>query len=218
MGNVARKFDQTMTSQNKTKKSAEKRQRIGLLGGSFNPAHEGHLHISNLALENLNLDCIWWMVSPQNPLKPIDCMASFDQRIKKACEVAANSKIIITDIERELGTQYTSKTLPLLQKMYPKNHFVWLMGSDNLAQIDQWYQWETIFMTLPVAIFSRSAYTSDLENGKSIKQFSVFQVTEADAPILADMKPPAWAFLKTPLNSVSATEIRSRANGNWASK
>jgi len=207
-----------MTSQNKSNMSVEKGQRIGLLGGSFNPAHDGHLHISNLALEHLNLDCIWWVVSPQNPLKSVDGMASLDQRIEKACEVAINSNIIITDIEHELGTQYTSSTLPLLKKMFPEGHFVWLMGADNLAQIEQWHQWETIFMTLPVAIFARPAYSNDADNAKSIKQFSPFQVIEADASTLADMKPPAWAFLKTPLNPESATEIRSRTNGNWTSK
>jgi len=218
MGNVARKFDQTMTLQNKNKMSLVKGQRTGLLGGSFNPAHSGHLHISNLALEHLNLDCVWWMISPQNPLKSVDGMASLDQRMEKACEVAKNSNIIVTDIERQLGTQYTSNTLPAIQKIFPEGHFVWLMGSDNLAQIEQWHQWETIFMTLPVAIFSRSAYSNDVENLKSVKQFAPFQVIEADASKLADMKPPAWALLRTPLNPESATAIRSRANGNWTNK
>jgi nicotinate-nucleotide adenylyltransferase len=207
-----------MTSQNKNKMAVVKGQRIGLLGGSFNPAHDGHLHISNLALEHLNLDCVWWMVSPQNPLKPVDGMASLDQRMEKACEVAINSNIIITDIEREFGTQYTSNTLPLIQKMFPEGCFVWLMGADNLAQIEQWHQWETIFMTLPVAVFARPAYSIDAENTKLVKQFALSQVIEAEASTLVEMKPPAWAFLKTPLNPESATEIRSRTNGSWTRK
>ena len=207
-----------MTSQIKKKIPLVKGQRTGLLGGSFNPAHNGHLHISNLALEHLKLDCVWWMISPQNPLKSVNGMASLDQRMEKACEVAENSNIIVTDVECELGTQYTSNTLPALQKIFPEGHFVWLMGSDNLAQIEQWHQWETIFMTLPVAIFARPAYCNDVEEVKSVKQFSSFQVSEANASTLADMKPPAWAFLKTPLNPESATEIRSRINGDWTSK
>ncbi len=207
-----------MTSQNKNAMPIAKGQRIGLLGGSFNPAHDGHLHISNLALKHLNLDCIWWMVSPQNPLKSVDGMASLDQRMEKACEVAVNSNIIITDIERELGTQYTSNTLPLIQKMFPESHFVWLMGADNLTQIEKWHQWETIFKTLPVAIFARPAYFIDAENVKLIEQFSLFQALEAEASTLVDMKPPAWIFLKTPLNPESATEIRSRANESWTKK
>jgi nicotinate-nucleotide adenylyltransferase len=218
MGNVARKFDKTMTSQIKNKISLAKGQRTGLLGGSFNPAHDGHLHISHMALEHLNLDCVWWMISPQNPLKSADSMASLDQRMEKACEVAKNSNIIVTDIERELGTQYTSNTLPELQKMFPDGRFVWLMGSDNLAQIEQWHQWETIFMTLPVAIFARPAYPNDTGNVESVKIFSSFQVIEANASRLADMKPPAWVFLKTPLNAESATEIRSHTSGNWTRK
>ena len=217
VGNVVHKFDQKMTSQNKNKIPLAKGQRTGLLGGSFNPAHDGHLHISNLALKHLNLDCVWWMISPQNPLKSVDGMASLEQRMEKACEVAKNSNIMVTDIERKLGTQYTSNTLPALRKMFPKSQFVWLMGSDNLTQIEQWHQWETIFMTLPVAIFARSAYSNDAENAKSVKQFAPFQVIEADASTLADMKPPAWAFFQTPLNPESATEIRSRTNGNWKS-
>ena len=121
-------------------------QRIGLLGGSFNPAHDGHSHISNLALERLNLDCVWWLVSQQNPMKSTEGMASLDQRMEKAREVAGNRRIMVTDIERELGTQYTADTLPALQKKFSGGHFVWLMGADNLAQIEQWHEWENIFM------------------------------------------------------------------------
>jgi nicotinate-nucleotide adenylyltransferase len=218
MGNVARKFDQAMTLQKNKQMPIAKGQRTGLLGGSFNPAHDGHLHISNLALEHLNLDSVWWMISPQNPLKSVNGMASLDQRMEKACEVAANSNIIVTDIECELGTQYTSDTLPALKRTFPGGHFVWLMGADNLAQIEQWYQWEKIFMTLPVAIFARPTYPNNAENAEPVKRFASFQVIEANASTLADMKPPAWIFLKTALNPKSATEIRARTNGNWASK
>ena len=193
----------------------DKGQRIGLLGGSFNPAHEGHLHISNLALELLNLDCVWWMVSPQNPLKTTDGMASLDTRMEKARRVAADSRIMVTDIERELDTQYTADTLPALQKMFSGGQFVWLMGADNLAQIEQWHEWEKIFMTLPVAIFARPMYSKDAENAKAVSQFAPYRVSEDKASTLADMKPPAWAFLKTPLNAISATEIRSQSNGSW---
>jgi nicotinate-nucleotide adenylyltransferase len=218
MGNVAHRFDQIMTSQNKHQIASEKRQRTGLLGGSFNPAHDGHLHISNLALKHLNLDCVWWMVSPQNPLKSENGMAKLDQRIEKARKVATNPNIIVTDIERKLGTQYTSDTLPALQRIFPENSFVWLMGADNLTQIEHWHRWKTIFLTLPVAIFARPTYSNDAENAKSVKQFAPYQLIESDALTLVDMKPPAWIFLKTPLNPESATEIRSRTNGDWTSK
>ena len=218
MGNVAHKFDQMMLTQNRNQMALVKGQRTGLLGGSFNPAHDGHLHITSLALKHLKLDCVWWMVSSQNPLKSEDGMARLDQRMEKARKVATNPNIIVTDIERKLGTQYTSDTLPELKKAFPKNYFVWLMGADNLAQIEQWHQWEAIFMTLPVAVFARPVYSNDAENAKPVKQFAPYRIIEADASTLVDMTPPAWVFLKTPLNPESATKIRSRSNVDWTSK
>ena len=207
-----------MTTQIENQITAFLGQRIGLLGGSFNPAHDGHLHISNLALERLNLDCVWWLVSPQNPMKSTEGMASLDQRMEKARKVAGNRRIMVTDIERELGTQYTADTLPALQKKFSGGHFVWLMGADNLAQIEQWHEWKNIFMALPVAIFARPAYSKEAESAKAVSHFAPYRVSEDNALTLADMKPPAWTFLKTPLNSISATEIRSQSNEDWMNK
>ncbi len=185
------------------------------MGGSFNPAHEGHLHISRLAFAHLKLDRIWWLVSPQNPLKSADDMAGLEHRLKKAREVATDRRIQVTAIERELGTQYTADTLPAIKNSFPGGRFVWLMGADNLVQFDQWRNWQSIFMTLPVAIFARPAYSLRAENAKAVRRFSRSRVHRSNAKWLADMKPPAWIFLKTPLNPISATDIRSRADGAW---
>lgn len=190
-------------------------QRIGLMGGSFNPAHEGHLHISMMAFKHLQLDRVWWLVSPQNPLKSSKGMASLPERMQKARDVARNRRILITDIETRLGTQFTADTLPALKKSFRGGKFVWLMGADNLLQIDQWRDWPSIFMTLPVAIFARPAYSLRAENAKAVRRFSRSRVNRSNARWLADMKPPAWTFLKTPLNHISATDIRSRSRGAW---
>src|SRR5690242_19261706 len=126
-------------------------RRIGLLGGSFNPAHGGHLHVSALALKLLDLDQIWWLVSPQNPLKPIAGMAPFRTRVEAARQVAAaNRRIIVTDLEDRLGTSYhTADTLKALRRLFPRLRFVWLMGGDNLVQIPEWERWPEVFNTVP---------------------------------------------------------------------
>jgi nicotinate-nucleotide adenylyltransferase len=205
-----------MTSNIHNRLVAPKGARIGLLGGSFNPAHEGHMHLTRLAFRHLDLDRVWWMVSPQNPLKPTAGMASLAERMKKARAVATHPHIQVTDIETRLGTRYTSDTLPAIKKRFPGGKFVWLMGADNLVQIDQWQNWTSIFMTLPVAIFARPSYSLRAENATAVRRFSRSRVDRTHAKRLAQMKPPAWVYLKTPLCPVSATEIRSRLGGGWA--
>src|SRR5205814_9002 len=118
---------------------------VGLLGGSFNPAHEGHRHISLYALKMLGLDAVWWMVSPQNPLKSKKDMAPLKTRMQSARDVSRHPKIFVTDIETHLGTQYTADTLSSLQEHFPRTKFVWLMGTDNLRQIHRWQEWQSIF-------------------------------------------------------------------------
>ncbi|MGY9001339.1 MAG: nicotinate-nucleotide adenylyltransferase, partial [Rhodospirillales bacterium] len=120
-------------------------KRIGILGGSFNPAHRGHLHVSRQALDLMQLDEVWWMVSPQNPLKSSEGMADFDMRLGSASAIAADQRIRVTGIEVELGTTYTAETLKKLKEYYPKAKFVWLMGADNLIQISKWKDWQKIF-------------------------------------------------------------------------
>ncbi|MBT4905881.1 MAG: nicotinate-nicotinamide nucleotide adenylyltransferase, partial [Rhodospirillaceae bacterium] len=128
-------------------------RRIGLLGGSFNPAHDGHRHISQLALARLGLDEVWWLVSPQNPLKSEAGMAPFESRLESADRIACDRRIRVSALEAELGTRYTADTLKALQNRYPAARFVWLMGADNLVQISRWRAWTQIFKTIPIAVF-----------------------------------------------------------------
>jgi nicotinate (nicotinamide) nucleotide adenylyltransferase len=141
-------------------------RRIGLLGGSFNPAHDGHLHISEAALAQLQLDEVWWLVSPQNPLKASKGMASLPARLAEAKTVARRPDIHVTDIEARLGTQYTIDTLSSLQRYCPRTRFVWLMGADNLEQMPKWRAWTAIFEAAPVAVFARSTYSLRALMGK----------------------------------------------------
>src|SRR6185437_14156158 len=129
--------------------------KIGLLGGSFNPAHEGHLAMSLYALKRLGLRQVWWLVSPQNPLKPSKGMAPFAQRLEQARQLTHDPRIVVTDIEAQLGTRYTVDTLRELRRHFPHTHFVWLMGADNMEQMPRWRRWPQIFMQVPVAIFRR---------------------------------------------------------------
>ena len=186
------------------------RRRIGLLGGSFNPAHGGHLHISRLALAKLDLDEVWWLVSPQNPLKPAAGMAPFNERLNAAARIAAaEHRIRVSDIEARLGSTYTADTLKALRHRYPRDRFVWLMGGDNLAQFPYWKRWQDIFRTVPVAVFDRPRTASTALAGIAARRFARARVPVRAAPRLAQMPPPAWLFFHTRLDPRSATRIRA---------
>jgi len=186
---------------------AGRHRRIGLLGGSFNPAHGGHLHISALALKLLDLDQVWWLVSPQNPLKPVDGMAPFAVRLEGARRIAkADRRILITDLESRLGpSRYTADTLKALRRRFPRLRFVWLMGGDNLVQIPKWERWPEIFRTVPIAVFNRPSYSLKALSGLAAKRFARYRVAASDERRLAEMEPPAWVFFHTRLDDSSAT-------------
>jgi len=187
-------------------------QRIGLLGGSFNPAHEGHLHISLLTLQRLNLDQLWWLVSPQNPLKPESGMASLPDRVKVARKVASeDSRIVVTDIENELSSNYTVDTINALKLRFSGVSFVWVMGADLLVQLPRWSRWRALFRTVPIAVFARPAYSSRALSSKVARRFAASRVARFRASALADMRPPAWAFLRTRLSRESATRLRAES-------
>jgi nicotinate-nucleotide adenylyltransferase len=188
-------------------------RRIGLLGGSFNPAHDGHLHISRLALVRLGLDEVWWLVSPQNPLKPEAGMAPFESRLRSANEVACDRRIRVSAIEAELGTRFTADTLDALQTRYPATHFVWLMGADNLVQIPHWRAWTQIFKTIPIAVFARDSYDSKALSELASVRFRRARIPERAARLLPDAAPPAWVYLRIRPHPATATELRQ--NGSW---
>ncbi len=189
-----------------------KKRTVGLLGGSFNPAHEGHAYISHTALQTLGLDEIWWLVAPQNPLKDASELGDFDKRLSDARRIAASRRIKVSDFERNQELSYTAKSLKKLIRAYPNYSFVWLMGADNLAQIPKWYKWRDIFNTCPVAVFDRPGDTYKALSGeaahfyRSRRQFP----SGWGRPIanFAKTSLPAWTFIPYTKHKMSSTYIR----------
>lgn len=183
--------------------------RIGLLGGSFNPAHAGHRQLSTEALKRLALDEVWWLVSPQNPLKAVDGMASLDDRLASARAAAKHPRIRVTAIEQSFGTTATVETLERLTHYFPRVRFVWLMGADNLHQISRWARWPQIFHRVAIAVFDRPSYSQRAVVAKAARRFRDSRIDERQARRLADLQPPAWAFVHMPLCPLSATALRT---------
>jgi nicotinate-nucleotide adenylyltransferase len=179
------------------------------LGGSFNPAHEGHRHISLYALKLLGLDAVWWMVSPQNPLKSRDGMASLNDRMANARKASNHPDIYVTDIERQLNTRYTADTLAALKKHFPHTRFIWLMGTDNLRQIHRWRDWQRIFNLVPVAVLDRPPRGNNIKSCPALERFRASLLPQEQAQLLKTRKPPVWTILHIPMNEQSATEIRA---------
>ena len=188
--------------------------RIGLLGGSFNPAHRGHRRISRAALDALGLDEIWWLVSPGNPLKPAKGMAPFAQRFASARRMARGTRIRVTGIERDLGTVYTAETLAALVRLYPKSRFIWLMGADNLAQLHRWRDWRRIARLVPIAVATRPGYDGRALKAPAWGWLRRFVRPVAMARNWTMWRMPALVLLSLPPDRSSATAIRA-ANPDW---
>ena len=182
--------------------------RIGILGGSFNPAHKGHRYISVEALKRLKLDAVWWLVSPQNPLKSAEGMDTLPERLESAQQVASHPRIWVSDLECELGTRFSADTIAQLQHRFPYRQFVWLIGADNLVQMPAWQSWHKIFDSIPVAVFARPNYSHKALAGLAARRYRKARLRERSASLLAATAPPAWVFFQTPLQPVSSTAIR----------
>jgi nicotinate-nucleotide adenylyltransferase len=187
-----------------------RRLRVGLLGGSFNPAHAGHVHVATLARRRLELDQIWLLVSPGNPLKPRAGMNSLAERLASARRIADGRRILATAIEAKLGTRYTYDTLRALRRLFPNIRFVWLMGADNLAQLPRWQHWTDIVRLMPFAVMPRPGYNGHALAGKAAHRFRHAFRPPHTASALAGSAAPAWTFLPARQNSLSATELRQR--------
>jgi len=183
---------------------------VGLLGGSFNPAHMGHRFISLQAIKTLGLDEVWWLVTPQNPLKDSRMMLSLAERVRRARLIVRHPLIRVTDIENRLGTRFTADTLTAMHRRFPCIRFVWLMGADNLMQMPHWDRWERIFATVPVAVFDRKPYTYQALSSRAAHRFQHHRRTGARLRRLAESAPPAWAFLPGRRHPASATAIREK--------
>ncbi|EEW24599.1 nicotinate-nucleotide adenylyltransferase [Rhodobacter ferrooxidans] len=185
---------------------------IGLLGGSFDPAHEGHAHISREALKRFGLDRVWWLVSPGNPLKAKG-PAPMAQRLARARAVMQHPRVVVTDLEARLGTRYTAATLAKLQAIYPGVRFVWLMGADNLAQFHRWERWEWIMAHVPVGVLARPGAGLAARASRAARIYRGERVQGAAAGRLGDLAPPAWCLANVPLVDLSSSAIRAR--GEW---
>lgn len=190
-------------------------RRIGLLGGSFNPAHAGHRHVAELARRRLRLDQVWLMVSPGNPLKPRHGMAAFASRLASAASVADGRRVVATGIERRLGTSYTLDTLRALRRRFPGTRFVWLMGADILAELPRWRRWTELVRIVPFAVLPRPTYTRRALAGRAARRLRAYRIPARAAATLADREAPAWVFLPARESGCSATALRGSGCIAW---
>jgi nicotinate-nucleotide adenylyltransferase len=184
--------------------------RVGLFGGSFNPAHEGHAHVAETALQRLRLDRVIWLVSPQNPLKPSHETADLAQRMASARAFARGRAMIVSDAESRLGSQYTIDIIRALKARFPGVRFVWIMGADSLASFHRWRGWTQIVHEAPVAVVSRPWISLRSRFAPAARRFARFRKPSWQAASLPGSKPPAWVFLRGPLNFQSSSALRER--------
>jgi len=183
-------------------------QTVGLLGGSFDPAHAGHAHVTREALKRFGLDAVWWLVSPGNPLKARG-PAPLEARIAEAQAVIDHPRVTVTGIEARLGTRYTAETLEQLHRLYPRVRFTWLMGADNLAQFHKWDRWQDIMGLVPVGVFARPGQRLSARMSKAAERFSRARLPAGAARFLPYAEPPAWCFINIPMRDESSTAIRA---------
>jgi len=185
---------------------------IGLLGGSFDPAHQGHVDITLAALRRFGLDRVWWMVSPGNPLKARG-PASMARRLDLARQIMQHPKVSITGVEAVLGTRYTADTLVALRRLYPGVRFVWLMGSDNLASFHRWEDWRRIADTVPIGVLARPGSRLGARFSPAARYMERHRLSAEDSRLLGQADAPVWCMVDLPLNPASSTQIR--AQGGW---
>jgi nicotinate-nucleotide adenylyltransferase len=183
-------------------------QRIGLFGGSFNPAHRGHYMVALYAMKRLELDWVWWLVSPQNPLKDPSETGAYATRLDVTRAVARHPRFIVTDIEQQIGSRTTADTLERLQPMLKRGRFVWIMGADSFTNLHHWNDWLEIPAALPLAVVGRPGYSIRALAGTAAVRFERARVSSCFSLNLPDLMPPAWVFLPMPLRPESSTALR----------
>ncbi|MCA0400913.1 MAG: nicotinate-nucleotide adenylyltransferase [Proteobacteria bacterium] len=184
--------------------------RVGLFGGSFNPPHEGHMLVAETALRRLGLDRLWWLVTPGNPLKDVSGLPSQEARME-ACRalIGHEPRILVTGIEREIGTRYTAETIRFLKARAPAVNFVWIMGADNLVAFHRWQDWRWIVENVPIAIIDRPGSTLKAAASTAARTYAAYRIDESDAPRLASLAAPRWIFLHGPRSNQSSTKLRA---------
>ncbi|MDR3513958.1 MAG: nicotinate-nucleotide adenylyltransferase [Caulobacteraceae bacterium] len=191
--------------------------RVGLYGGSFNPAHEGHAHVAETALARLGLDRVIWLVSPQNPLKR-RLPADLEERMASVRKIARGPSMIVSDLETRIGSAYTVDVIRVLQARFPGVRFVWVMGADNLAGFHRWRGWTQIMRLVPVAVVARPGYVLAGGLSAAARRFSHARRPASQAGRLAGARPPAWVYLTAPLKFISSTALRRQARAGAAEK
>lgn len=188
----------------------ERGMRVGLFGGSFNPAHDGHAHVAETARVRLKLDRVLWLVSPQNPLKGARDTAPLPARLASARDHARGPSMVVSDAETRLGSSYTLDAVLALKARFPGVRFVWIMGADNLAGFHRWRGWARIMRELPVAVVARPGALQLSRTAPMARRFAHARRPSREAGRLADAPPPAWTYLRAPLNPASSTALRAR--------
>lgn len=186
-------------------------QRIGIMGGSFNPPHAGHRIAAEAAMKRLGLDQLWWLITPGNPLKSRNGLSALDGRMASVRQFAVGPKMKVTSFERELGTSFTAATLAYLKRRHPGVRFVWVMGADNLAFFDRWQHWRSIADLMPIAVVDRPGWRLRGLSSPAALALSRWRIPESEAHGLAARKPPAWVLLTIRLSDLSSTALRSAA-------
>ena len=187
----------------------EKGMAVGLFGGSFNPPHEGHVLVAEIAMRRLGLDQLWWMVTPGNPLKDRRILAPLAERLLRSEALTPDPRVKVTAFEKTLGQNYTAKTLSIVRARNPGVRFVWIMGADNLKDFHRWQNWRKIASTFPIAVIDRPGDTLSYLSSKMAKTFDYARVDEDDAATLARRKAPAWTFIHGPRSPLSSTALRA---------
>ena len=188
-------------------------QTIGLLGGSFDPAHAGHVHITREALKLFGLDRIWWLVSPGNPLKS-NGPAPLEDRMRAARAIMQHPRVTVSDLETQMGTRITADTLVALRRHYQGVRFVWLMGADNLAQFHLWQNWQSIIETVPIGVLARPGDRISARMSPAARLFRQYRIDGQASHLLARAEAPAWCFVNVPMVDHSSSAIR--ASGEWS--
>ena len=184
-------------------------QRIGLFGGSFNPAHEGHLAVSNAAMNRLDLDWVWWLISPQNPLKNPSETSDFRQRMKIAQRFTHHPRLKVTGLEHSLATRTTLQTLKVMAPLLKRARFVWIMGADSFSQLHLWNNWQEIPQILPLAVFDRPGWTKKALASPAAFKLRAHRLPFAQASRLAGSRCPAWSFISMPQRHENSTLLRT---------
>lgn len=184
--------------------------RIGLFGGSFNPPHAGHALVCDLALKRLDLDRIWVMVTPGNPLKSREGLPSLAERMAAARKIMRHPRVVVTGFEQKIGARYSYQTVAYLRRACPGVHFVWIMGADNLAGFFRWQRWQDIARQMPILVIDRPGATHRAERGIAASWFARRRLPEADAKSLPLRRPPALIVLHGPRSPLSSTLLRAK--------